>query len=59
LVVALVISVAWSQEEAKDKETGERPSVYQRLIPADVLRGKKAEGIGRQGLWKLLTPKLN
>jgi len=36
LVVALV-AVAWSQEPAKEKE-GERPNVYQRLIPADVLR---------------------
>lgn len=37
-VVLAVVAVAWSQE-AKDKE-GERPTVFQRLIPADVLRGK-------------------
>lgn len=39
-VVLAFIAVAWSQE-AKDKE-GDRPTVFQRLIPADVLRGKKS-----------------
>jgi len=38
LIVTLV-AVAWSQE-AKDKE--DKPNVYQRLIPADVLRGKES-----------------
>jgi len=39
LVVALV-AVTWSQDTPKDKDdsSAERPGVFQRLIPADVLR---------------------
>jgi len=36
-LLAALLAVALSQD-AKEKETGERPSVFQRLIPADVLR---------------------
>ncbi|CAL8115992.1 unnamed protein product [Orchesella dallaii] len=36
VVIVAIVAVAWSQD-TKDKE-GERPTVFQRLIPADVLR---------------------
>ena len=42
LVVALV-AVTLSQDTPKDKDSSERPGVFQRLIPADVLRGKHFE----------------
>jgi len=43
-VICVVVAFAalTLSQDAKDKE-GERPTVFQRLIPADVLRGNKAK----------------